>query len=221
MPQLKVQGCFKISTAEAGLFLVLGNGLIGPCWLNELSNPSVGWMLKDQNCGWADCLLCIFTMNSEWQFSPCSLRSSRSPCPPKSVHCWLKAGHCAWMGDSWSKLQWDQNRTLVWAEENITRQPLVLSLGNVSMLKLQLHMRLHFFPHANISHFSNCQETDFGAVWRNKRRVKIYMLGGGRGKCISKSKNIKVECQPEERISFFFFFNVICSAKYSLLRDAE
>lgn len=42
------------------------------------------------------------------------------------------------------------------------------------------------------------------------------MLGGGRGKRISKSKNIKVECQPEERNFFFFFFNVTCAAKYSL-----
>lgn len=41
------------------------------------------------------------------------------------------------------------------------------------------------------------------------------MLGGGRGKHISKSKNIKVECQPEEKI--FFFLNVTCAAKYSLL----
>lgn len=51
---------------------------------------------------------------------------------------------------------------------------------------------------------------------RSQRRIKIYMLGRGRGKRISKSKNIKVECQPEER-NFFFFFNVTCAAKYSLL----
>lgn len=51
-----------------------------------------------------------------------------------------------------------------------------LSLGNASLAEFQ-HMCLHFSPHAGISHFSVCQETDPGGVWIDKEQSKNIHAG--------------------------------------------
>lgn len=182
---------------------------IGPCCLNKLFNAFVGWALKDRNCGWTDCLFLIFAMNAEGWVNP----HHRAPAfqvkvgtPSLSLEmCTADYSRSRHLGDSPSRLQRDQNRALVRAEDTITRQPLVLSLGNVSLLKLWHHMCLCFFPPTQTFLTSQIARKQIAVPFgRNKRRVQIYMPGGGKGKCISKSKNINVERQPEERTFFCF-----------------